>query len=181
MGASAIAITDHGVVQAFPDAMSAAKDKIKVIYGVEGYYINDQDDRLCFSGLDDIPISSPFVAFDIETTGLDAHRDRITEIGAVIFENGEEKERFQTFVDPGRKRSGEITRLTGITDDDVRGAPSQEQAVKAFLEFAKGLPWRLTTPALIWDSCMRCVKNPASILILPAMIRCLWLRRSIRG
>ncbi|MBQ9979498.1 MAG: PolC-type DNA polymerase III [Oscillospiraceae bacterium] len=139
-GHEAIAITDHGVAQSFPDVMSAAKDKIKVIYGVEGYYINDVDDRQCYMGETVRDLSAPFVAFDIETTGLDAHREKITEIGAVIFENGVEKDRFQTFVNPEKPISFEITRLTGISDADVKNAPSQEEAVRSFLKFAGDLP-----------------------------------------
>lgn len=135
-GHPAIAITDHGVVQSFPDAMKAAGDKIKVIYGVEGYYINDIDDKLavfggCYGGFD-----SEIVVFDIETTGLSSSNDAITEIGAVIMKNGREIDRFQTFADPGMHIPSNITQLTGISDDDVRGAPSQEAAVRAFLDFA---------------------------------------------
>jgi DNA polymerase III subunit alpha, Gram-positive type len=135
-GHPAIAITDHGVVQSFPDAMKAAGDKIKILYGVEGYYINDIDDKLavfghCPGGFDD-----EIVVFDLETTGLSALRDAITEIGAVVMKDGREISRFQTFADPGMHIPANITQLTGISDSDVTGAPSQEEAVRAFLDFA---------------------------------------------
>ncbi len=137
-GHPAIAITDHGVVQSFPDAMKAAGDKIKVIYGVEGYYLNDVDDRLAVFGDSSGTFDEEIVVFDIETTGLSSMKDTITEIGAVIMKNGEETARFQTFADPGMHIPTNITQLTGITDADVKGAPSQEEAVRAFLEFAGG-------------------------------------------
>ena len=138
-GMPAIAITDHGVAQAFPAASKAAKG-IKVIYGLEGYYVNDIDENAAVRGEGDGPLDGPFVAFDIETTGLDDERDRITEIGAVIFRDGVECERFQTFADPGMPIPPDIQKLTGITDRDVAGAPSEAEAVKAFLDFAGDLP-----------------------------------------
>ncbi|MGM9521465.1 MAG: PolC-type DNA polymerase III [Oscillospiraceae bacterium] len=140
-GHPAIAITDHGVCQSFPDAMNAAGDKIKVIYGVEGYYVNDVDDRVAVSGEQDMPLSGEFVAFDIETTGLDSRVDTITEIGAVLFKGGKEAGRFQTFVNPRQHIPLNITQLTGITDDMVAGAPEEGEAVRAFLEFAGGRPF----------------------------------------
>ncbi len=139
-GHPAIAITDHGVCQSFPDAMKAAGDKIKVLYGVEGYYVNDVDDRVALMGTGDGPLSGDFVAFDIETTGLSSRTDALTEIGAVRFHGGMEAGRFQTFVDPGRRIPPEIVNLTGITDEMVAGAPDQETAVRDFLAFAGDLP-----------------------------------------
>ncbi len=139
-GHKAIAITDHGVCQSFPDAMAAAGDKIKVLYGVEGYYINDVDERVAVSGGADMSLSDEFVAFDLETTGLNPRQEFITEIGAVRFRDGQEVERFQTFVDPGKHIPLNITQLTGIDDDMVRGAPKEDEAVRAFLEFAGNTP-----------------------------------------
>ncbi len=139
-GHPAIAITDHGVCQSFPDAMKAAGDKIKVIYGVEGYYVNDVDDRLAIYGAPSGGIDQDFVAFDTETTGLSSVTDRLIEIGAVLFHEGREVDRFQTFVDPERHITQEITNLTGITDDMVAGAPKEEEAVRAFLKFVGGRP-----------------------------------------
>ncbi len=139
-GHPAIAITDHGVCQSFPDAMKAAGDKIKIIYGIEGYYVNDVDSRVSVWGRTDTPLTGEFVAFDLETTGLDSTRDGITEIGAVLFRDGREVGRFQTFVDPGRHIPQDVTKLTGITDEMVSGAPKPAEAVRDFLEFAGGRP-----------------------------------------
>ena len=138
-GMPAIAITDHGVAQAFPAASKAAKG-IRVIYGMEGYYTNDVDEAAAVCGRGGTELSAPFVAFDIETTGLHDDSDRITEIGAVLFRDGKEQDSFQIFVDPGRKLTPEIIELTGITDEDLKGAPSEAEAVRAFLDFARGLP-----------------------------------------
>ncbi len=139
-GHKAVAITDHGVCSGFPKAMSAAKGKIKVLYGIECYYINDVDASPILRGVGDSPIDGDYVAFDIETTGLDHHRDRITEIGAVIMRDGMELARFQTFVDPGKPIPTEITELTGIRDEDVAGAPCEEDAVRAFIDFVGNRP-----------------------------------------
>ncbi|MBR5381242.1 MAG: PHP domain-containing protein, partial [Oscillospiraceae bacterium] len=157
-GHPAIAITDHGVCQAFPDAMSAAGDKIKVLYGVEGYYVNDVDDKLCSSGVEG-PLPEEFAAFDIETTGLDPMQDRIIEIGAVIMQGDAEVARFCTFVDPGMHIPANITQLTGITDDDVAGAPGQEEAVRQLLGFVGDRPLAAHNAAFdigfIWEAAGR--------------------------
>ena len=201
-GHPAIAITDHGVVHSFPDAASAvdaANGKIKVIYGIEGYFLNDIDSSTAVFGYDmaaDAPLtgqcssgapgsaagggavpgsSAPgggvlgsgvpgdgavssgllgsaagggaysrsladgeFVIFDIETTGLSPSEDAILEIGAIAIKHGQEQGRFHTFADPGRPIPYEITDLTGLKDTDVAGAPSQHDAVTAFLRFAEG-------------------------------------------
>ncbi len=140
-GHKAIAVTDHGVAQAFPEFWHAgAKCGIKVIYGIEGYYVNDVDDILAIHGETDLPLDADFVGFDIETTGLDSHTQRITEIGAVLVEGGNVTKSFQTFVDPGMPIPPEIVQLTGITDRDVYGAPSEAEAVKTFLEFVGDRP-----------------------------------------
>ncbi|MDY4430562.1 PolC-type DNA polymerase III, partial [Evtepia sp.] len=139
-GHPAIAITDHGVAQSFPDAWNAAGGKIKALLGTEAYYINDVDEKLTVRGPQDQDLDGPIVCFDLETTGLSRTEDRITEIGAVILENGEVKERFQTFADPQRPLDPRIIQLTGITDDMLIGAPTQEEAIRAFLDFAAGRP-----------------------------------------
>ena len=138
-GHPAIAITDHGVAQSFPDAWHSAK-KIKILYGVEAYYINDVDDRVAVHGETDAPFDSEIVCFDIETTGLNRKYEVIIEIGAVVLKNGEITDTFNTFVSPGRILSPEIIRLTGITDEMLEGAPSQEEALRAFLAFAGDRP-----------------------------------------
>lgn len=141
-GHPAIAITDHGVCHDFPTAYGAAKKAgIKMLFGVEAYFINDVDDLPAVRGDLDVPFDGEYVCFDLETTGLDANRDVITEIGAVVLKNGiVTEEVFSTFADPERPIPYEITRLTGITDEMVQGAPSQEEAVRAFLKFANGRP-----------------------------------------
>ncbi len=140
-GWDAIAITDHGVVQAFPDAGSAAgKTGVKVIYGVEGYLANDVDEFAAVRGEGDAPLDGEFCVFDIETTGLSDLDDRITEIGAVIYKNGRMIDHFQSFVNPGRPIPPHIQRLTGIRDKDVYDAPDEAEVVGKFLDFVGGRP-----------------------------------------
>ena len=147
-GHRAIAITDHGVVQSFPDAMKAASkakvagtdQNIKILYGVEGYFVNDVDDRIVVHGQQDHPLDGEFVAFDLETTGLSSREDTIIEIGAVRMKGGQELARFQTFVDPGRMLERKIVDLTGITDDMLVGAPKIEEVLPQFLEFVGDSP-----------------------------------------
>lgn len=140
-GHPAIAITDHGCAQAFPDAWKAGeKHGIKIIYGLEGYYINDVDERLAIHGDSALPLDTEYVAFDIETTGLYSDRDRMTEIGAVVIGPKGIGETFNTFVDPGMPIPQEVTRLTGITDEMVAGAPSEAEALRAFLDFCGDRP-----------------------------------------
>ena len=147
-GHRAIAITDHGVVQSFPDAMKAASkakvagtdQNIKILYGVEGYFVNDVDDRIVVHGQQDHPLDGEFVAFDLETTGLSSREDTIIEIGAVRMKGGQELARFQTFVDPGRSLERKIVDLTGITDDMLVGAPKIEEVLPQFLEFVGDSP-----------------------------------------
>ena len=138
-GHPAIAITDHGVAQSFPDAWHSAK-KIKLLYGVEAYFVNDVDDRVVVHGETNADFSDEIVCFDIETTGLNKKHEVIIEIGAVILKNGEITDRFNTFAAPGRILSQEIIMLTGITDEMLVGAPSQKEALQAFLEFAGDRP-----------------------------------------
>ena len=140
-GHPAIAVTDHGVAQAFPDMWKASKKYgVKIIYGEEGYLVNDVDGTLAVHGQSDLPLDAEFVAFDIETTGLHLDTNRMTEIGAVLFSGGEIKAEFDTFVDPHMPIPAEITRLTGITDADVAGAPDEAEAMRQFLDFAGGRP-----------------------------------------
>ncbi|MCD8026362.1 MAG: PolC-type DNA polymerase III, partial [Clostridiales bacterium] len=139
-GHKAVAITDHGVAQAFPDAMKAAEsinkdeEKSKVIYGLEAYFMDDLVESV--NDKADTPLDGTFICFDIETTGLSAARDKITEIGAVKVVNGEITDTFSTFANPEMPIPQKIIELTGITDSMVKDAPSQSEAVSAFLEFA---------------------------------------------
>ena len=145
-GHKAIAITDHGCCHSFPDALHAVEGKgavkvagtdetIKILYGCEGYFVNDVDGREIVRGSQDMPITGSFVAFDLETTGLRPEKDTIIEIGAVLFENGKEVKRYQSFADPHRPLDPEIVKLTGITDAMLKDAPDISQVLPEFLEF----------------------------------------------
>ena len=147
-GHQAIAITDHGVASSFPDALKASgKNKvagtdkpIKILYGCEGYYVNDVDDRIAVHGEQNMPLGGEFVAFDLETTGLSSVRDAITEIGAVILRGGEVVDTFQSFVNPKRRLDPKNIELTGITDAMLVDAPEIAQALPEFLKFCAGRP-----------------------------------------
>ena len=140
-GMPAIAVTDHGVAQAFPDMWKAGKKYgVKIIYGMEAYFVNDMDGNSAVIGKSKLPLDTEFVAFDIETTGLNAINDRMTEIGAVIFSGGEIKAEFNTFVNPERHIPPDITQLTGIRDSDVADAPLEKEAMEMFLDFAGDRP-----------------------------------------
>lgn len=132
-GHKAIAITDHGNVQAFPEACNAAGDDIKVIYGMEAYYVDDSVTAM--NGDIDMSFDGSFVVFDVETTGLRTGYDRLTEIGAVRYVDGAQAESFQTFVNPERPIPADIVELTGITDQMVAHAPKEAEAVRKFFEF----------------------------------------------
>ena len=135
-GHKAIAITDHGVCQGYPEAMLAADDihksdpDFKLIYGCEAYFVDDMVP--CVYGVKDQPLDGEFCVFDTETTGLDPGVEYLTEIGGVIVRNGEVVEEFDTFVKPGKPITPKITELTGITNEMVDNAPSEAEALKAF-------------------------------------------------
>ncbi len=134
-GHRAVAITDHGNLQGFPDAMlTAEKLGMKVIYGMEGYFVDDTA-RALFGEAHGEFSDTEFVIFDIETTGLSPLSCQITEIGAVLYRGGEVLDRFSTFADPGVPIPQNIIEITGITDEMVKGAPTPLEAVKSFLEF----------------------------------------------
>ena len=141
-GHPAIAITDHGVLQSFPDAYSASDKgkKIKILYGVEAYFQNDVDERVAIHGPGDMGLEDEFVAFDLETTGLDKRSDQIIEIGAVLMRGGEVVDRFASFAQPGHPLSAKTVSLTSITDEMLKGAPRPADAVNAFLDWAGGRP-----------------------------------------
>ncbi len=145
-GHKAVALTDHGNVQGFPLAMMACEKinkklgegqtPFKVIYGMEAYFVDDTSSVLY--GNTEERLDGEFVVFDIETTGKNPISCGITEIGAVRIKNGEIVDSFNTFVDPQMPIPENIVKLTGITDEMVKGAPKQDEAVKMFLEYANG-------------------------------------------
>jgi DNA polymerase-3 subunit alpha (Gram-positive type) len=134
-GHKALAITDHGVVQGYPEAMDCSDESFKVIYGMEGYLINDLVDIV--DNCDNITLTSDFVVFDIETTGLNPKTDHIIEIGAVKISNRKIVDSFSTFVHTDKKLPSRIIELTSITDDMLEGQPEINEALQAFLNFAK--------------------------------------------
>lgn len=142
----AIAVTDHGNAQSYPEIMAATTKKrggpspVKPIYGMEGYLVDDTA-RAVYGYTDKYDVSlaeGEFVIFDIETTGLSFAACGITQIGAVLYKNGQVTEEFETYVNPGMPIPQNITELTGINDDMVKDAPSEKEAVGAFLDFAAG-------------------------------------------
>ena len=136
-GHQAMAITDHGVVQAFPDANHCVEGKdFKVIYGMEGYLVDDIKNIVTDSRGQSL--DSTFVVFDIETTGFSAVNDRIIEIGAVKVENGVITEKFSEFVNPERPIPFEIEKLTSINDRMVEDAPNISVILPRFMDFCKG-------------------------------------------
>lgn len=138
-GHKAIAITDHGVAQAYPDAMIAGKKYgIKVIYGIEGYLVNDGDPIVINSNNKNLDQS--YVIFDLETTGLSSKYNHITEIGAVKIENSKIVDRFHTLINPKIKIPKNIVELTGITDEMVRNQPAIEEILHSFVDFIGDCP-----------------------------------------
>ncbi|WP_291236351.1 PolC-type DNA polymerase III [Frisingicoccus sp.] len=135
-GHKAMAITDHGVVQAFTDANHCVEGTdFKPIYGVEGYLVDDLKPIVFDSENQDL--DSRFVVFDIETTGFSAVNDRIIEIGAVKVEGGRIVDRYSTFVNPERPIPFEIEKLTGIHDGMVEDAEVIEDVLPKFMEFCQ--------------------------------------------
>ena len=133
-GMDAIAITDHGNIQAFTEA-SHVKNPPKIIYGVEGYLVDDLKELV--SNPSDKTLDDGFIVFDIETTGFSAKNDAITEIGAVKVVNGEIVDRFSTFVNPQRPIPFRIEELTHISDAMVVNAPVIEEVLPKFLDFCE--------------------------------------------
>ncbi len=138
-GMKSIALTDHGNVQGFPEAMIEKEkkdtddDKVKLIYGMEAYFVNDESGAIKgeYAGT----FSDEMIAFDIETTGISLLECRITEIGAVRIVDGKVTDRFDTFVNPECPIPAEITELTSITDEMVADAPKTKEALEAFFAF----------------------------------------------
>ncbi|WP_240375347.1 PolC-type DNA polymerase III [Bacillus piscicola] len=135
-GHEAIAITDHGVVQSFPEAYKASKKHgIKVLYGLEANLVDDGV-PIAYNEADRLLLEDTFVVFDVETTGLSVVYDTIIELAAVKIKDGEIIERFESFANPHENLSETITNLTGITDEMVRDAPEVDDVLKEFHTFS---------------------------------------------
>lgn len=134
-GHKAVAITDHGVVQSFADAAHelSKDDDLKLIYGLEGYLVDDV--RQIAENVKGQDFSGSFVIFDIETTGFDALKDKIIEIGAVKMVNGEVVDNYSAFVNPQVPIPYRIQELTGINDAMVMDAPLIDKVLPEFIEF----------------------------------------------
>ncbi|MDO5125839.1 MAG: PolC-type DNA polymerase III [Ruminococcus sp.] len=143
-GHQAIAITDHGVVQGFPESTNTVADirksggNFKVIYGIEAYEVNN--DVNIYNGIQKTKLTDELIVFDLETTGTSPDKDRIIEIGAVKLRNLEIVDRFDTFVNPHCEISEFISNLTGITNDMVKDAPDDDKAIRDFIEFCGTQP-----------------------------------------
>ncbi|MDD3477518.1 MAG: PolC-type DNA polymerase III [Candidatus Izemoplasmatales bacterium] len=138
-GMSALAITDHGSVQSFPDfAHAIAKKDIKPIYGLELVYVDNDAVKITRGVHEGLLSDATFVVFDIETTGLSVQYDTLIEIAGVKIRNGAQIGEYQSFVNPGKDINAFTTELTGITNSMVKTAPNLESVLRKFYEFSKG-------------------------------------------
>ena len=137
-GMPALAVTDHGCVQAFTEASHSLdkNDPFKVIYGVEGYLVDDT--KQLVENSRNQSFDDPYVVFDIETTGFSPLSDRIIEIGAVKVVNGTITDKFSTFVNPDIPIPFRIEQLTSINDSMVLPAPKIDKVLPDFLKFCEG-------------------------------------------
>ena len=135
-GWKSIAITDHGVVQAFPDAhkyLGKSKADIKVIYGVEAYLVPDKDNCVAFPKKQ--MLNTQYCVLDIETTGLSFRTEKITEIGIMKYKDGKVIEEFECFVNPEKPIPEEVVNITHITDDMVKDAETIDKVLPKVLDF----------------------------------------------
>ena len=138
-GWKSIAITDHGVVQSFPDAhklLEKTGADLKVIYGVEAYFCPDKDP--CVSNSKGQSIDTEYCVFDLETTGISHITEKITEVGIIKIKNGEVIDTFECFVNPEKPIPEEVVNITHITDDMVKDAETIDKVMPKVLEFMKG-------------------------------------------
>ena len=136
-GMKSIAITDHGVVQAFPDAhkyLEKDNPDLKVIYGVEAYLVPDEASPVSFSKGQDLE-NATYCVLDLETTGLSFRTEKITEIGIMKVKNHEVIDEFSTFVNPEKPIPQRVVEVTNITDEMVKNAPTIEEILPKVLEF----------------------------------------------
>lgn len=137
----ALAVTDHGCVQAFTEASHALdkNDPFKMLYGVEGYLVDDMKDLV--ENPKGQTFADSFVVFDIETTGFSPEKNRIIEIGAVKVEKGVITDKFSTFVNPDVPIPFEIEQLTGINDNMVLPAPKIDVIRRSSLRSVRAAAW----------------------------------------
>ena len=135
-GHSAVAITDFGVVHSYPFAYKESNDNFKIIFGVEAYMVDDEQEMITKPS-DRLIEDEVYVVFDIETTGLDPFKDKIIEIGAIKLKGKEIIDEFSLFINPEIDIPEEITALTNITNDMVKEAKTIEEVLPEFLEFCK--------------------------------------------
>ncbi len=142
-GMPALAVTDHGIVQALPKVDHCLRDKkafpekpFKLICGMEGYLVDDEFDVVV--GYKDETLMDSFVVFDIVTTGISPYKHKIIEIGAVKIVNGSKKNTFSSFINPEVPIPYEVSQITGIHDNTVSEAPSLSEVMTKFIEFSKG-------------------------------------------
>lgn len=134
-GHPAIAITDHAVAQAFPEAHAAGKKHgVKVLYGLEAYVVDDGV-PIIYRPQDRSLTEETYIVFDVETTGLSATYNQIIELGAVKMKNGEIVDRFAELANPHEPLSEQIVKLTGITDEMLKDAPEIDDVLKRFYQF----------------------------------------------
>lgn len=136
-GHKAIAITDHGTLQAFPEAHAAGqKNNVKILYGVEANIVDDGV-PIAYNEQHKNLRDATYVIFDTETTGLSAQYDKVIELAAVKMEKGNVIDTFEEFIDPGHPLSQTTINLTSITDDMVRGSKSEEEVLGYSKNFVK--------------------------------------------
>ncbi len=139
-GMKSIAITDHGVVQSFPEAhklLDSLGDKsngIKIIYGVEGYLVPDKA-AIVTKGKGQTLEDTTYCVFDLETTGISFRTEKITEVGIMKIKNGEVIDEFCSFVNPEKPIPMKVQEITNITDDMVKDAPTIEELLPKVMEF----------------------------------------------
>ncbi|MBT9258515.1 MAG: PolC-type DNA polymerase III [Clostridiales bacterium] len=180
-GHEAVAITDHGVVQAFPAAMEAAeKLGIKLIYGMEAYVVDESPPPEALRGLA-LPLDGPFVSVDLETTGLSPRGHRIIEVGAVRWEGGTPQETFQRLVRLEGELAAEVTRLTGLRAEDLVKAPPLREVLEDFLAFAGHLPLVAHNAAFDVGFLYRAAREELGVDYRPPVLDTLWLARAFMG
>ena len=140
-GWKSIAITDHGVVQSFPEAHHLLQDLgdkangIKIIYGVEAYIVNDRSEVMTNVKINQTLEDSTYCVFDLETTGTSFRTDSITEVGIMKVKNGEVIDTFESFVNPERHIPEKVQEITHITDDMVKDAPTIDEILPKIMDF----------------------------------------------